>query len=298
MDIRKMFINGNSQFQLKLIKDLEKIEIRGKIPKYPVLILTCMDPRIDIHRIFQLEPGDVLVLRNAGNIITNDILRSILIAIHEYNIKNVFILGHIDCGMTKIKLNNLKSKMLFESYKLICREGKNPMTEIRRFFKPFADEIINLRTQTEKLINFKGISHAVRISGFLYDVATGWIFDYETIKSLKIIENFKQKYRDLLHTKRLQFVDFIEANENQIVNSGGLITKSGEGVKIEFNEGIEAQIPSTNIQTDDDLVNQEIFPNGKQLFKFPMVNVPKIILPKIRVNMPNIYKKRKQGSAL
>ena len=56
-----------------------------------------MDPRIDIHRIFQLEPGDVIVLRNAGNIFTQDMIRSLIIAIFKYKIKYIVILGHLDC---------------------------------------------------------------------------------------------------------------------------------------------------------------------------------------------------------
>ena len=80
-DIEKTLIEGNLRFQWKITQDLENLEVEEKIPKYPVLILTCMDPKIDIHRIFQLKPGDVFVLRNAGNVYTQDMLRSILISI-------------------------------------------------------------------------------------------------------------------------------------------------------------------------------------------------------------------------
>ena len=227
MDIRKILINGNFQFQLKLIKDLEKIEIQGKISRYPVLILTCMDPRIDLHRIFQLESGDVFVLRNAGNIVTVDMIRSILIAVHEYNIKHIVILGHLDCGMTKINLKRLKLKLLPASQEFICREGHNPLTELRDFFEPFIDEMENIKNQIEELKNFKGIPGDVEITGMLYDIDTGWVFDYEMIKELKFVENFGKKYRDMLYMKRIEFVDFLDLNEDQIVNSGGLITKCG-----------------------------------------------------------------------
>ena len=83
--IEKMLLEGNMKFQWKLTQDIEKINLEGNIPKYPVLILTCMNPRIDVHRIFQLNPGDVFVLRNAGNICTMDAFRSIILAILEYN---------------------------------------------------------------------------------------------------------------------------------------------------------------------------------------------------------------------
>ncbi|MFW9785498.1 MAG: carbonic anhydrase, partial [Candidatus Heimdallarchaeota archaeon] len=67
IDMEKILIEGNLKFKRKILEDLESIEVERKVPRYPVLILTCMDPRIDVHRIFQLKPGDVFVLRNAGN---------------------------------------------------------------------------------------------------------------------------------------------------------------------------------------------------------------------------------------
>ncbi|MHA1473043.1 MAG: carbonic anhydrase, partial [Promethearchaeota archaeon] len=63
--IEKKLLEGNMTFQWKLSQDIEKINLEGKIPKYPALILTCMDSRIDVHRIFQLNLGDVFILRNA-----------------------------------------------------------------------------------------------------------------------------------------------------------------------------------------------------------------------------------------
>ena len=86
-EIEEKFVEGNLKFKWKIMEGLENIEIEKDIPKYPILILTCMDPRIDVHRIFQLNPGDVFILRNAGNIYTIDMLRSIIFAIVKYQIK-------------------------------------------------------------------------------------------------------------------------------------------------------------------------------------------------------------------
>ena len=93
--IIKKLIEGNNKYRLKIMQDQESVEFKGKIPKYPVLILTCMDSRIDIHRIFQLNPGDVFVLRNGGNQYSEDMVRSLLIAIYEYDVQYIIILGYI-----------------------------------------------------------------------------------------------------------------------------------------------------------------------------------------------------------
>ena len=82
-DIIERLINGNNRYQWEILQENENIEKDHTIPKIPLLILTCMDSRIDVHRIFQLKPGDALVLRNAGNQYTEDVLRSILIAIQN-----------------------------------------------------------------------------------------------------------------------------------------------------------------------------------------------------------------------
>lgn len=302
-DYEKKVIEGNLKFQWKLNQESENINIHERIPKFPVLIITCMDPRIDIHRIFQLEPGDVFVLRNAGNLITNDMLRSILITIHEYNIKFIVILGHLDCGMTKIDIADLKARLYSKSLEFICRSGFNPLIELRNFFKPFIDELENVKNQIEILKKFQGIPSDIEITGMIYDVDTGWVFEYNILKDLKFIENFGKNYRNILYEKRLQFVDFIEAHENQIVNSGGLIEKSGDGIKIEGNDGIEVQNLLTHEKVNDTPNNQKLEENDQVLFEFPNVKVPKIILPKITIHIPKItiytpkiYRKDKQES--
>ena len=54
-NIKNIFLNGNHRYRLRILRELEKVEPEEKIPKYPVVVLTCIDPRIDVHRIFQLN---------------------------------------------------------------------------------------------------------------------------------------------------------------------------------------------------------------------------------------------------
>ena len=79
------------------------------------VVLGCIDSRVPIEKIFQAKPGELLVLKNAGNIITSDILRSILVAIYELNAKFIVIMGHTDCGMAILdneeKILHLKEKL-------------------------------------------------------------------------------------------------------------------------------------------------------------------------------------------
>jgi len=173
--IEKILLEGNMKFQWKLTQGIEKINLEGKIPKYPVIILTCMDPRIDVHRIFQLNPGDVFILRNAGNNCTMDAFRSMLVTVLEYDIKLIIVLGHSDCGMKKLVLSKLREKV-FSNYS---------MPDMQEFFKPIVDEFSNIRKQVNSLRAIEEIPSYVKITGMIYDVETGWIFENDMIKDVR-----------------------------------------------------------------------------------------------------------------
>ncbi|MHA1235913.1 MAG: beta-class carbonic anhydrase [Promethearchaeota archaeon] len=183
-EIKQILIEGNKQYQWKIIQEEESNQLEDRIPKYPVLILTCMDPRIDVYRIFQLKLGDIFVLRNAGNVYTEDVLRSVLVAIHKYNIQYIVVLGHLDCGMKKLRLQDLTNKLTDSAIKKIGISGTNFYLELLKFFKAFTDEIKNIENQVYKFKNAREIPTDIRIMGMLYDPNTGWVFRNEELKRL------------------------------------------------------------------------------------------------------------------
>ena len=82
-------------------------------PKWRVAILTCMDYRI-ITGIFGIkDPGEAIIIRNAGALLTFDSLRSLLIAIYDLGVKLIVVVGHMDCGgeMTKVQMTRLLTKV-------------------------------------------------------------------------------------------------------------------------------------------------------------------------------------------
>ena len=78
------------------------------------IIITCMDSRVPVEKIFGLNPGEALVIRNAGNVITEDVLRSVLAGILEIHTKYIIVLGHTRCGMA-IKDKEEKMDELFKN---------------------------------------------------------------------------------------------------------------------------------------------------------------------------------------
>ncbi|MHA2244271.1 MAG: beta-class carbonic anhydrase [Candidatus Hodarchaeales archaeon] len=82
-------------------------------PKWRVAILTCMDCRITTN-VFGIEdPGESIIIRNAGALLTPDSLRSLLIAIYDLKVNLIAVVGHTDCGgeMTKDQMNQLLNKI-------------------------------------------------------------------------------------------------------------------------------------------------------------------------------------------
>ncbi|HZG86957.1 carbonic anhydrase [Paenibacillus sp.] len=86
-----------------------------KFPDKKMVVLTCMDTRlIDLlPRAMNLRNGDAKIIRNAGAIVTQpfgNIMRSILVALYELNAKEVYVVGHHECGMTGLNASNILEK--------------------------------------------------------------------------------------------------------------------------------------------------------------------------------------------
>jgi len=289
-NIKDIFLNGNYRYRLRILKELEKVEPEEKIPKYPVLILTCMDPRIDVHRIFQLDPGDVFVLRNAGNLCNQESLRSILLAIYQYNIKYIIILGHLDCGMTKINLLELKQKVPHEFLPYTSKQTLDLFIETRKFFQPFIDELRNVKEQIKILQKIQVHKPEVKILGMLYDVETGWVLEYDRFKELAYIENFRTNYKTILREKQFQFIDFLETIEDEIINAEDLDKMKREKEPNEPEEMLIDTVLNNNDEVPADIQIQNL--NTPTILT--KIQVPKINFPGVKIHIPKIYRKRNE----
>ncbi len=307
-DLEDLLIEGNKKYQWKIVQEEETPKIDGPIPKYPVLILTCMNPSIDVYRIFQLKPGDVFVLRNAGNVYTEDVLRSVLIAIHEYNIKYIVILGHIDCGLKKIRLGVLKDKLNDSAIKKIGRYGTNFYLELQKFFKTFIDEIKNIENQLQKFRNAKELPTNIEIKGMLYDPNSGWVFEEKVFRKYSVYENFAKDYRKILKAKQFELIDYLEKIEDEIISGDVLqeleepeiIDEDGEVPQVggemndqePFNVDVLEERTSKTSSFDDHNFDFEQFQNKS--IPMPTLQIPKIYIhiPKIKVYVPVLYKKK------
>jgi carbonic anhydrase len=298
-------IEGNNKFQWKLMQEQELIETKGKVPKYPVLILTCMDSRIDVHRIFQLNPGDVFILRNGGNQYSEDVIRSLLIAIYEYDVQYIIILGHLDCGMKKVNLNELKNELPTELLRGLGKTSIDLRFAMQRFFNTISDEILNVKNQVDRLQAIKSIPNNVKIIGMIYDPATGWVFSEEDFMQFSSYEMFMRNYRVLLRKKQLKHIGFLETIENDIVSPERIEpTKINQGKvdkkltkSMEQNEVLKEEEGTAYVEAKDILESkmEELnLPDLERVMEPALkIQTPKIHVPKIRVYIPTITKPKK-----
>ncbi|MFW9947304.1 MAG: beta-class carbonic anhydrase [Candidatus Odinarchaeota archaeon] len=286
VDIKEILSEGNNRYQWKIIQGTENLRSNKK-QLNPLLFLTCMDPRIDVHRIFQLNPGDAFILRNAGNMYTEDVLRSILIAVHEYNIKYVIILGHLDCGMTKIHLSELRYKLSKPALAKICRNGTNIELNLQRFFKIFIDELQNINNQVDWLKSKKEIPSSLQIIGLLYDPNSGWVFHSKEFGKYKFIENFMHDYKKIIEKKRIDLIDYFESIEDEII--GETIEESTEESSKFVEDTSLSHIELAQKEQPEDFVEEKTEVYQTTPLPIPKIKIPKIYIPNINFKVPKIY---------
>lgn len=133
-------------------------------PARHLAVLTCIDARIDALAILGLAAGDAHILRNAGAVVTEDVLRSLIISHHLLGTREIMVIGHTDCGMA-----TATDDELFAS--LVRKSGHFAATPER--FHTFRNVEQSVRDQLSKLRSHPWIGRGVVTRGFVYNVATG-----------------------------------------------------------------------------------------------------------------------------
>jgi carbonic anhydrase len=132
-------------------------------PARKLAILTCMDTRLSI-RTLGLQTGDAHIIRNAGGIVTDDALRSLIVSHHLLGTEEFMVINHTDCGLMQATEEDLRRRIQ-------NRSGTAAVSP--SFFYAFQNIEENVRHQLEKLHTHPWIPDSVNIRGFVYDVTTG-----------------------------------------------------------------------------------------------------------------------------
>ncbi len=80
-------------------------------PSKRLAIVTCMDSRLDVFAALGLGDGEAHILRNAGGVITDDVIRSLAISQRKLGTREVMLIHHTDCGMQKITDDGFRAEL-------------------------------------------------------------------------------------------------------------------------------------------------------------------------------------------
>jgi carbonic anhydrase len=132
-------------------------------PERKLAILTCMDTRLSI-RTLGLKTGDAHIIRNAGGIVTDDSLRSLLVSHYVLGTEEFMIINHTDCGLMHTSEQDLRTKI---------QNSAGTAAIAPAHFFAFKDIEQNVREQLQKLHTHPWIPKTIDVRGFVYDVKTG-----------------------------------------------------------------------------------------------------------------------------
>ena len=139
----------------------------GDLPMPParkLAVVACMDARLMVDQVLGLKTGDAHIIRNAGGLVTDDALRSLIISHHLLGTQEFIIINHTDCGMLTFKDEELRTKLQQET---------GTATDTPDGFHAFTDLEENVRRQIEKTQAHPWIPRKIPVRGFIYDVKTG-----------------------------------------------------------------------------------------------------------------------------
>jgi len=133
-------------------------------PARKLAVVACMDARLNVERVLGLEAGDAHIIRNAGGIVTDDVLRSLVISHHLLGTREVAVINHTDCGMAGFTDQDLEARLE--------RETGHAAVAPARFYA-FTDLEANVRAQIRKIRSHPWVPAHVGVRGFIYDVRSG-----------------------------------------------------------------------------------------------------------------------------
>ena len=138
---------------------------KGDLPLPParkLAVLACMDARLDVHKILGLEEGDAHVIRNAGGVVTDDAIRSLVISQRLLGTEEIVLIHHTDCGMVTFKDDEVKAEIESET-------GIRPPFALEAFPEVERD----VRQSLARIMANPFVTRKDSVRGFVYDVGSG-----------------------------------------------------------------------------------------------------------------------------
>ncbi len=130
-------------------------------PSRRLAVVTCMDSRLNVFAALGLGDGEAHVLRNAGGVITDDVIRSLAVSQRRLGTREVMLIHHTDCGMQTLSDDGFRAELQQAT-------GVAPAFAI----ESFSDVDADVRQSILRVRRSAFLPHRDRVRGFVYDVDT------------------------------------------------------------------------------------------------------------------------------
>jgi carbonic anhydrase len=131
-------------------------------PSRHVAVVACMDARLAISELLGLVNGEAHVIRNAGGVVTDDVIRSLAISQRLLGTTEIILIHHTACGMLTVTDDSFKQSIQIDT-------GLRPPWAV----EAFTDVEEDVRQSRARILASPYIPYKDDIRGFIFDVATG-----------------------------------------------------------------------------------------------------------------------------
>lgn len=130
-------------------------------PVLKVAVVACMDARLDLHDALGLALGDCHTIRNAGGVVTDDVIRSLTISQRALGTRSVILIHHTNCGLESIT----------EEFRqeLEAEVGQRPVWAV----EAYKDADQDVRQSMQRVRTSPFLLHTDDVRGFVFDVTSG-----------------------------------------------------------------------------------------------------------------------------
>jgi carbonic anhydrase len=156
VDVIDALVANNRAFAESL--PAQHLDVR---PRRRLAIVTCMDSRLDVFAALGLQQGEAHVLRNAGGVITDDVIRSLAVSQRRLGTREVMLVHHTDCGMQALTDDGFRAELQEAT-------GLAPAFAI----ESFSDLDAHVRQSVLRVRRSPFLLHTGQVRGFVYDVDT------------------------------------------------------------------------------------------------------------------------------
>jgi carbonic anhydrase len=157
MTVTDELLKNNAEFARNFSK--------GDLPMPPgkgLAVVACLDARLNVYALLGLEEGQAHVIRNAGGVVSDDALRSLVISQRLLGTREVILIHHTDCGMLTFTDDQVKADIEADI-------GLRPHFAL----EAFPDLERDIRQSIARIKHSPFIPHKDSVRGFIYDVRSG-----------------------------------------------------------------------------------------------------------------------------